>query len=376
MPDDRGTLMHLTGKTDSPPLKTTDAFKTWPDARLVTFLGALCMLLSAVEYAIPKPVPFMRLGLANLPVLLALYIGLSTPGYFMLVALKILTQALVSGTLFSYVFLFSLAGSLSSATVMWLLFKAGRKRGVFSSIGISLGGALANNLAQLVLACLLLFGESTRYIAPVLLIVGAVTGTVLGLFAEAFMRKSRWFCAVRSPHALKTDAVSESGTPQEGTHQSEDHCAGTIRFCAAFILMLGFLFIRDVRIMAGMTVLFYIAARIRRRRVRILPPLVILVTVTIAALLSPAGRVLVRVGSFPITLGAIETGLARALTLVGMVFLSQYATSGNVKLPGRAGMLIESVFNWFSALSAKRLSFKKGRVIETLDAHLYETYFG
>lgn len=378
--------------------------------KLITFLGALCMLLSAVEYAIPKPVPFMRLGLANLPVLLALYIGLSAGEYFLLVALKILTQALVSGTLFSYVFLFSLCGSLSSAAVMWLLFKAGRQRGsafksggteeglcqsegwgrgAFSVTGICMGGALANNLAQIALSYFLLFGDSTRYIAPILLITGAVTGVVLGIFAQMFMSRSRWFATVCAPDVLQTDdalsagnadesggaGASKSGPVQEDISQLEGMRAGTIRFCAALVIMLVFLFIHNVRIMAALTVVFYIAARIRRRRVRILPSLIILVTVTVAALLSPAGRVLVRLGSFPITLGALETGLSRALTLVGMVFLSQYATSGEIKLPGAAGALLESVFNWFSALSAKKLSFKKGAVIKTLDTHLYGIYF-
>lgn len=399
-------MMHSTGKRSGlSALKTRTACKTWPEPHqeLITFLGALCMLLSAVEYAIPKPVPFMRLGLANLPVLLALYIGLSASEYFLLVALKILTQALVSGTLFSYVFLFSLCGSLSSAAVMWLLFRMGRNgrgaafvsaavqegicqsedsgRGAFSAVGISLGGALANNLAQLALSYFLLFGDSTRYIAPVLLITGAVTGVLLALFAQAFMSRSRWFVAVCAPDALQADDAlsagnaSESGTRREDISQSEGSRAGTIRFCVALVIMIAFLFIKDVLIMAALTILFYIAARIRRRKVRILPSIIILVTVTLAALLTPAGRVLVRLGNFPITLGALETGLSRAFTLVGMVFLSQYATSGTIKLPGTVGALLESVFIWFSRLSATKLSFKKGKIISTLDEHLLKTYF-
>ncbi len=333
------------------------------------------MLLSAVEYAIPKPVPFMRLGLANLPVLLALYIALSAGEYFLLVTLKVLTQALISGTLFSYVFLFSLAGSFSSAVVMWLLFRCGHSRvtgrAAFSAVGISLGGALANNMAQIALSYFLLFGGSTRYVAPVLLAVGIITATILGFFAEAFMSCSHWFAAACSTDNGDIPAASAS----ESGNEQESMCAGTIRFCVALCIMLAFFFVQDVRVMAVMTVIFYIAARIRRRKVRIFPSFIILVTVTAAALLSPAGRVLTRIGTFPITLGALETGLSRALTLVGMVFLSQYATSGTIRLPGKAGELLENVFTWFSALSAKKLTFKKGAVIKTLDDHLYQTFF-
>src|SRR5574344_318813 len=88
----------------------------------VSFFAGLCLFLSAVEYAIPKPLPFMRIGLANLPILLALP-KLRGRDIFLLVVLKIAGQALISGTLFSYVFVFSAAGSLSSALVMFILYK-------------------------------------------------------------------------------------------------------------------------------------------------------------------------------------------------------------------------------------------------------------
>ena len=41
---------------------------------VTAFFAALCLFLSAIEYVIPKPLPFMRLGLANMPIVLALYV--------------------------------------------------------------------------------------------------------------------------------------------------------------------------------------------------------------------------------------------------------------------------------------------------------------
>ncbi|MBR1911040.1 MAG: Gx transporter family protein, partial [Treponema sp.] len=68
----------------------------------LSFFSALCLFLSAVEYAVPKPLPFMRLGFANLPILLA--VKKMPAGWVMvLVLLKILLQAFISGTLLSYV---------------------------------------------------------------------------------------------------------------------------------------------------------------------------------------------------------------------------------------------------------------------------------
>ena len=160
------------------------------DKKLLPFLAALCLFLAAVEYAIPKPLPFLRLGLANLPVIVALFV-LPTRDIYKLILLKIIGQALITGTLFSYIFLFSAAGSLASGLTMlgvhlWLKKKV-------SCIGLSLAGAAANNIAQLVVAYFVLFGDATKYIAPILLISGAATGLVLGIFTQMFIEKSKWF---------------------------------------------------------------------------------------------------------------------------------------------------------------------------------------
>ena len=65
-----------------------------------------------------------------------------------------------------------------------------------SPLGISVAGALGNNIAQIILARYIIFGEGTKYIAPLLLITGLITGILMGIFALTFMQKSRWFTLV------------------------------------------------------------------------------------------------------------------------------------------------------------------------------------
>jgi Predicted membrane protein len=96
-------------------IKTSTVFH---GRKTIALLGACCLFLSAVEYLIPKPLPFMRLGLANLPLMIALDI-FPFGSYMILVCLKIFGQAIITGTLFSYVFLFSVTGTLFSALVMF-----------------------------------------------------------------------------------------------------------------------------------------------------------------------------------------------------------------------------------------------------------------
>jgi heptaprenyl diphosphate synthase len=92
------------------------------------------------------------------------------------------------------VFLFSAAGSFASGFTMLAIQRLCKSRIGF--VGVSMAGALANNAAQIVLARFFLFGESTRYIAPALLITGSITGFLLGLFAEKFTSMSKWYAAL------------------------------------------------------------------------------------------------------------------------------------------------------------------------------------
>ena len=165
----------------------------------LAMLGAFCLFLSAVEYMIPKPLPFMRIGLANLPVMLACHI-FPLPSFLVLVCIKVIGQALITGTLFSYIFLFSIAGTFLSALVMYFLCRVpGRK--YISFIGVGTAGAVVSNLSQLVLAYNFIFRENVRYIAPAFLAAGLVTGIVLGVFCEAFAGKSQWFKGIKNEKA-------------------------------------------------------------------------------------------------------------------------------------------------------------------------------
>ncbi|MFA6365600.1 MAG: Gx transporter family protein, partial [Candidatus Hydrogenedentales bacterium] len=104
-------------------------------ADVTALLGAFCFFLSAIEYMLPKPLPFMRLGIANLPILLAVDI-LPFRWFLVLAAVKVIGMSLISGTLFSYIALFSLFGTLAAALAMWAMRRAGGR--LVSQIGVSI----------------------------------------------------------------------------------------------------------------------------------------------------------------------------------------------------------------------------------------------
>ncbi len=161
----------------------------------IAILAAFSLFLSTVEYMIPKPLPFMRIGLANLPIIIGLSI-FSLPELLLLTVLKIVGQSLINGTIFSYIFLFSAGGSLASMFVMYCMY---RLLGRFTSfVGISIAGAITSNAIQLFLAQFILFGSSIWVIAPPFLLMGFITSIFLGIFANVFTKKSRWYADIKN----------------------------------------------------------------------------------------------------------------------------------------------------------------------------------
>jgi len=182
--------------------------RRWNDRTDITaLLGAFCFFLSAVEYMVPKPLPFMRLGIANLPILLATDL-LPLPWYLVLALVKVIGMSVISGSLFSYVALFSLAGTMTSAMVMWLSRKAFGD--LISAIGVSILGAVSSNAVQIFLARVVVFGEAARLIAPAFLAMGLLTGIALGVFAERFVAVSLWYARAAGA-AARGDAAARGG---------------------------------------------------------------------------------------------------------------------------------------------------------------------
>ena len=143
---------------------------------LYGMLTALAFILSYVESLVPVTVgiPGVKLGLANLVVVIALY-TLDLKGAFVISVVRIVLSGLTFGGLFSM--LYSLAGGLLSFAVMAIL---SRKK-LFGTVGVSVCGGVAHNIGQLLVAMAVLETESVWYYFPVLLISGSVAGVLIGL---------------------------------------------------------------------------------------------------------------------------------------------------------------------------------------------------
>ena len=149
-------------------------------------LVALAMVLSWVEQLVPLSVqvPGVKLGLANLAVLFALYrLGVRAAW-----TVSLLRVALVSITFGNaYSLWYSLAGAVLSLLVMGLLRKTGR----FSLLGVSVAGAVSHNLGQIAVAAAVLGAASMAYYLPVLLVSGTAAGVCIGAVGAILVRRIR-----------------------------------------------------------------------------------------------------------------------------------------------------------------------------------------
>ena len=145
---------------------------------------ALALIFSYVETVIPVNlgIPGVKLGLANLIIVVALYKMRLSEAYLLSVV-RILLAGFIFGNYFSIIY--SLAGGLLSLTVMALL----KKWGGFSLQGISIAGGVFHNIGQLIVAAVVVETFSVTYYFPVLLVAGLLTGLVIGIVAEMMLKR-------------------------------------------------------------------------------------------------------------------------------------------------------------------------------------------
>lgn len=141
-------------------------------------LLALALILSYVESLIPLPVgiPGIKLGLANLAIVLAIYLVGEKNALLLTVS-----KALLCGLLFGNMtmILYNLAGAVLSFFAMALMKRSER----FHLPVISAAGGVMHNAGQLLVACLIVSTYGILYYIPFLLIAGLGTGMVIGSVA-------------------------------------------------------------------------------------------------------------------------------------------------------------------------------------------------
>lgn len=154
-------------------------------ARLAVLI-ALALALSYVERLIPLPMPApgIKLGLANLVTLVALYL-LGWREALCVSVTRVLLGGLMFGSGFSIVY--ALSGALVSLLAMALL----QKSGWFHPIAVSAVSGVVHNLAQLLVAAWVVRTPGLFAYFPLLTLSGLLTGLLIGSLGSILIARLR-----------------------------------------------------------------------------------------------------------------------------------------------------------------------------------------
>lgn len=144
--------------------------------------AALCVFVLEAQLPPLTPVPGIKLGLANIFTLFALYVldAKSAPA---LLLVRVVLGSLVTGQVSAMGY--SLCGGLLSYLVLLLFYRRIPGKQLWA---LSILSALAHNLGQLLLASVVMGTFAIFWYAPMLLLAAMVTGAFTGLTAQMVLK--------------------------------------------------------------------------------------------------------------------------------------------------------------------------------------------
>lgn len=147
----------------------------------LALLVAIGLALSIAESMMPFPfiAPGAKLGLSNMVILITLVI-FGVKDAIVVGILKSVIFTIATGSIVSL--FYSLSGSILSCLIMYLVFKYFSN--IFSLIGVSIFGAMAHNLAQVLVASLMMNNFRIFSYFPILQLTSIFTGYFVGLGAK------------------------------------------------------------------------------------------------------------------------------------------------------------------------------------------------
>lgn len=148
----------------------------------LALFSALAIALHSLEFLLPSPTPWFRLGIANILALVALFLY-DAKAAWSVNMVRIIVSSMFLGTFLSPRFFLSLSGGILATAAMTTSRRLAGER--IGPVGVSVLGAAGHTLGQLFCAWLLLVRhDGLFYLLPFLLLLAIIGGLVNGLAAD------------------------------------------------------------------------------------------------------------------------------------------------------------------------------------------------
>jgi len=150
---------------------------------ILSNLLAMSIILSIIEGFYPIiPVPSAKIGFANIVALIVLYMYGFKEG-FLLMILKVVLVAVLSGKSFSVTFFMGLSGGILSVIIMQVF-----KKMKFHIITVSMIGSVFHAVGQLLAAMYFLNTETIYLYLPIMLLTSIPAGILVGIISQQLLK--------------------------------------------------------------------------------------------------------------------------------------------------------------------------------------------
>ena len=152
---------------------------------LSALFTAFAVILSYIETLFPSiGIPGVKLGLANLAIILVMYF-LGCRWAIVVNVVRIIIIGAFFGSLFQI--LFSIAGAIVSFLVMALF----KKTCIFSMVTVAIVGGVFHNVGQMIVASVIVKTYGIITYLPVLIISGLITGAIIGTLSDIIYKRTK-----------------------------------------------------------------------------------------------------------------------------------------------------------------------------------------
>lgn len=146
---------------------------------IIAIFITLALVLSYVDSLIPLAimVPGIKIGLANIVIILSLYM-IGEKETILISTIRVILSSLLFGTILT--FAYSMTGAILSLIIMIIL----KKKTTLATMTISIIGAVSHNIGQIIMAVMIMSTKEIIYYLPILMITGVISGTIIGILAS------------------------------------------------------------------------------------------------------------------------------------------------------------------------------------------------
>ncbi|MBN2541379.1 Gx transporter family protein [bacterium] len=148
---------------------------------MLSMFVAIGVVIWVFEEFIPRPLPWMKFGFANIVTMIVLYrYGLKAA--FSVGIIRIMLASILIGKFLSPPTYLSLGGFIMALTGIAITYLVFRRQ--VSMIGLSITGAFFHNIGQLAMAYLIIVQKlEVFYLLPYFALASIVTGGIIGIIS-------------------------------------------------------------------------------------------------------------------------------------------------------------------------------------------------